>query len=116
MVPEADGRGAEQQVDPAIQEAFGAPGGPDALDESGVLECVLTGLAEEVGLMLEEHVVEGPEQIDLCMVLGAGWPLHLGGIVPYLDRTGHTSRVLGRHLLPDGVANVPGSRGAAAAP
>ncbi|WP_149202960.1 3-hydroxyacyl-CoA dehydrogenase NAD-binding domain-containing protein [Actinotalea subterranea] len=106
VVPEADGRGSELEVDPAIQEAFGAPGGPGALDEAGVLDAVLAGLTQEIGLMLEEGVVAGPEQIDLCMILGAGWPIHLGGITPYLDRTGYSERVLGRRLLPLGVASV----------
>ena len=36
-----------------------------------------------------------PEDIDLCMILGAGWPFHLGGITPYLDRTGITEKVTG---------------------
>ncbi|MEE1620122.1 3-hydroxyacyl-CoA dehydrogenase NAD-binding domain-containing protein [Zafaria sp. Z1313] len=53
-------------------------------------------LAQEIGLMLEEGVVEGPEDIDLCMILGAGWPMHLGGITPYLDRVGASQRVNGR--------------------
>ena len=26
--------------------------------------------------------------MDLCLVLGANYPFHLGGITPYLDRTG----------------------------
>lgn len=107
VVPEPDGAGAEHRVDPTIQDAFGEPGGPGALDEQGVLDAVLAGLTEEVGLMLDEGVVASAEQIDLCMVLGAGWPLHLGGICPYLDRTGWSQRVLGRRLLPDGTAEVP---------
>ncbi|WP_104111621.1 3-hydroxyacyl-CoA dehydrogenase NAD-binding domain-containing protein [Arthrobacter sp. N199823] len=53
-------------------------------------------LAEEIGLMLAEGVVAGPEDIDLCMILGAGWPMHLGGITPYLDRVGASQRVNGR--------------------
>ena len=36
--------------------------------------------------MLGEGVVEAPMDIDLCLILGAGWPFHLGGITPYLDR------------------------------
>jgi hypothetical protein len=68
---------------------------------------VLAGLAEEIGLMLAEAVVGSADQIDLGMMLGAGWPLHLGGISPYLDRTGQSEKLLGRRLLPDGVANVP---------
>lgn len=105
VVGEQDGKGSETQVDPAIQDAFGEPGG--GLDEAGVLDAVLAGLTEEIGLMLAEGVVATPDQIDLCMILGAGWPFHLGGIVPYLDRTGYTAKILGRRLLPDGVANVP---------
>lgn len=53
-------------------------------------------LAEEIGLMLAEGVVAGPEDIDLCMILGAGWPMHLGGITPYLDRVGASQRVNGK--------------------
>ena len=29
-----------------------------------------------------------PQDIDLCMIMGAGWPFYNGGITPYLDRTG----------------------------
>ena len=106
-VGEVDGRGADQSVDAGVQDAFGAPGGPGALDEPGVLEAVVAGLTEEIGLMLDEGVVGSAEQIDLCMILGAGWPFHLGGVAPYLDRTGHSEKILGRRLLADGVANVP---------
>ncbi|MFI2751946.1 3-hydroxyacyl-CoA dehydrogenase NAD-binding domain-containing protein [Cellulomonas sp. P22] len=109
VVPEPDGAGAELDVDPGVQDAFEVPAGgtATALDGAGVLDAVLTGLTEEIGLMLTEGVVASPDQIDLCMVLGAGWPFHLGGITPYLDRTGYSQKVLGRRLLPDGVANVP---------
>lgn len=107
VVPAPDGQGAEQDVDPAIQDAFGTPGGDGALDEDGVRGRVLAGLAEEVGLMLDERVVPGPEQVDLGMILGAGWPFHLGGLTPLLDRTGWSERVVGRRLHPRGVADVP---------
>ena len=46
----------------------------------------LTALAQEARMMLDEGVVATPSEIDLCMLLGAGWPMHLGGILPYLDR------------------------------
>ncbi len=59
---------------------------------------VQDALAREIHLMLEEGVVAGPEDIDLCMILGAGWPLHLGGITPYLDRTGASERNNGRNF------------------
>ena len=74
-----------------------------------VRERALRAVAEEIGLMLAEGVVAAPMDIDLCLILGAGWPFHLGGITPYLDRTGISERVLGRRFLPPGVASVPPS-------
>lgn len=92
------------EVDPAVQDAFGPAGGGDG---HAVLERVARGLAEEIGLLLAEGVVPGPEQVDLAMLLGAGWPAHLGGICPWLDREGWSERVLGRRLLAPGVASAP---------
>jgi hypothetical protein len=63
-------------------------------------------LTEEIGLMLADAVVAEPMDIDLCMILGANWPFHLGGITPYLDREGYSERILGRRFLPPGVASV----------
>ncbi len=111
VVLPAPAKGLPKPVDPAIQATFDAhretsPLDPP-LDEAGVLDAVLTALTVEVGHMLDEGVVATPQQIDLCMILGAGWGFHLGGLTPYLDRTGYSERVLGHRLLPDGVANVP---------
>ena len=72
-----------------------------------VRERALNALAEEIGLMLAEEVVAAPMDVDLCLILGGGWPFHLGGITPYLDRAGVSERVLGRRFLPRGVASVP---------
>ena len=71
-----------------------------------VRERALGALAEEIGLLLSEQVVAAPMDVDLCLILGAGWPFHLGGITPYLDRVGVSERVLGRRFLPPGVASV----------
>lgn len=111
VVLDAAAPGLPKPVNPAIQAAFGParPGEADVLDAAGVLDSVLTALTVEIGHMLDEGVVVTPQQIDLCMILGAGWGFHTGGITPYLDRTGYSERVLGRRILPDGVANVPGN-------
>lgn len=61
-----------------------------------VLRRTQDALADEIGRMLAEGVVAAPEDIDLCMILGAGWPMHLGGITPYLDQVGASGRVNGR--------------------
>ena len=72
-----------------------------------VRDRVLTAVTEEIGSMLAENVVAAPMDVDLCLILGAGWPFHLGGITPYLDREGYAERVLGRRFLPLGAASVP---------
>ena len=72
-----------------------------------VRQRALDALAQEIRLMLDEGVVAEAQDIDLCMILGAGWPFHLGGITPYLDRSGTAERVTGRRFLPRGVAGLP---------
>ncbi|MGT2426896.1 3-hydroxyacyl-CoA dehydrogenase NAD-binding domain-containing protein [Amnibacterium kyonggiense] len=53
------------------------------------------GLADEIHRMLEDGVVAAPEDIDLCLILGAGYPFQAGGITPYLDRSGASERAFG---------------------
>jgi 3-hydroxyacyl-CoA dehydrogenase/enoyl-CoA hydratase/carnithine racemase len=55
-------------------------------DAARVRATLLGALAEEVTAMLEESVVAGPEEVDLCMILGANFPFHTGGLTPLLDR------------------------------
>jgi hypothetical protein len=64
------------------------------------------GAGRGVQDLLDEGVVAQPQDVDLCMLLGAGWPFHLGGILPYLDRVGVSERVSGGRFLPPGVASV----------
>jgi len=67
----------------------------------------LTALAIEAKMMLDEGVVATAAEIDLCMLMGAGWPMHLGGILPYLDRSGISDSVCGSRFHPVGVASLP---------
>lgn len=78
---------AASPVDPGIARYFGSRGGNGQTADE-LLARVRDALAEEVRLMLEEKVVTDAADIDLAMILGAGWPFHLGGITPYLQRTG----------------------------
>jgi 3-hydroxyacyl-CoA dehydrogenase/enoyl-CoA hydratase/carnithine racemase len=61
-------------------------------------DAVLEALADEIGRLLDEGVVGSAQDVDTCLLLGAGWPFFLGGITPHLDRTGVSERVLGRRL------------------
>ena len=67
----------------------------------------LKALAEEARMMLDEGVVATPAEIDLCMLMGAGWPMHLGGILPFLDREGISDSVCGQRFHAPGIATLP---------
>jgi 3-hydroxyacyl-CoA dehydrogenase/enoyl-CoA hydratase/carnithine racemase len=75
--------------------------------EAELRDRALSAIAEEVRIMLDEGVVAEPQDVDLCLITGAGWPFHLGGITPYLDRSGIAERTTGRRFLPAGVATQP---------
>lgn len=81
--------------------------GDKVLTEEQVRDRVLDAVAQEIGLMLDEGVVAEAQDIDLCLITGAGWPFHLGGVTPYLDRAGVSERAYGKRFLAPGVASVP---------
>jgi 3-hydroxyacyl-CoA dehydrogenase/enoyl-CoA hydratase/carnithine racemase len=93
----AAGQTAVYRPDFSVVPAVAAllAGGDRPSTPEQVRERALEALAEEIRLMLNEGVVAAPEDIDLCMILGAGWPFHLGGITPYLDRSGIAEKVTG---------------------
>ncbi|MEJ2853048.1 MULTISPECIES: 3-hydroxyacyl-CoA dehydrogenase NAD-binding domain-containing protein [unclassified Saccharothrix] len=95
----------KQTVDPEVQELWQF--GDKPLTGEEVKARALEALAEEIRLMLDEGVVAEAQDIDLCMILGAGWPFWLGGITPYLDRSGISEKVTGKRFLAPGVASVP---------
>jgi 3-hydroxyacyl-CoA dehydrogenase/enoyl-CoA hydratase/carnithine racemase len=51
----------------------------------------LEAIADEIAHLLDEAVVEEPADVDMCMLLGAGFPFFLGGITPYLEQHGYLS-------------------------
>jgi len=102
-------RGIPAVVDPAAAQYFASghnSSGRNPQSESEVLDHVLSALTEEIGFMLSEGVVDSPTQIDVCMILGAGWSFAAGGITPYLDRAGYSERILGKRFHAPGIASV----------
>ena len=72
-----------------------------------VRDRALKALATEARMMLDEGVVSSAAEIDLCMLMGSGWPMHLGGILPYLDREGISEAVCGQRFHSPGIASLP---------
>jgi len=94
-----------QSLDPEVGELWTRGDAPS--DSEQVRERALAAIAEEIRIMLDEGVVAEAQDIDLCLLLGAGWPFWNGGITPYLDRSGVSERVNGKAFLAPGVASVP---------
>jgi 3-hydroxyacyl-CoA dehydrogenase/enoyl-CoA hydratase/carnithine racemase len=94
----------DKEINPEVVALLQVGDAPLTADE--VRQKALDGLAEEIRIMLDEGVVAEAQDIDLCMILGAGYPFHLGGVTPYLDRSGTAEKVTGKRFLADGVANV----------
>ncbi|REJ05421.1 3-hydroxyacyl-CoA dehydrogenase [Microbacterium bovistercoris] len=95
--------GFTKAADKLVKQVAG--NAPASADE--ILRRVQDGLAQEIRLMLDEGVVPEVEDIDLCLILGAGWPFIDGGASPYLDREGASERVFG------GTFHTPAIRGIA---
>jgi 3-hydroxyacyl-CoA dehydrogenase/enoyl-CoA hydratase/carnithine racemase len=85
--------GPDFSVVPAVAAILAGGDRPSTPEQ--VRERALEALAEEIRLILDEGVVAAPEDVDLCLILGAGWPFHLGGITPYLDHSGIAEKVTG---------------------
>ena len=94
---EKDGKGKVKGVDPKAQAIVDKHRPKDAkpLTAAELRIRFEDGLADEIHRMLEDQVVAAAEDIDLCMIMGAGYPFQMGGITPYLDRVGASERAFG---------------------
>jgi 3-hydroxyacyl-CoA dehydrogenase/enoyl-CoA hydratase/carnithine racemase len=88
-------RDAKKKIKGVAKDAQALVGSGSGYSARELRERVHEGLADEVWRMLEEGVVESAEDIDVAMILGAGWPFLMGGITPYLDRTGASEAARG---------------------
>lgn len=77
-------------LSPEAQEIVTGEGDGSSAEE--ILRAVEDALASEISRMLDEGVVPDRQDIDLAMILGAGWPFFNGGITRYLDRVGAFER------------------------
>ena len=92
-----DSKGQSKGIDKKALEivAKHRPDGAEPYTVEQLTARLEDGLADEIRRMLDDGVVEAADDIDLCMILGAGWPFQMGGVTPFLDRVGASERVVG---------------------
>ena len=103
---ERDGKGKIKGIDKKALAIV--KGGTTPMTAKELQTRLEDGLADEIHRMLDDKVVAAAEDIDLCMILGAGYPFQMGGVTPYLDRVGASERAFG------GTFHTPPIRGASA--
>jgi 3-hydroxyacyl-CoA dehydrogenase/enoyl-CoA hydratase/carnithine racemase len=88
--------GADGEVAPEVAALVTVPENPVVKSTEEVRNQVLEALADEIRLMLDEGVASAPEDIDLAMIMGAGFTFWNGGITKLLDREGVSEKVTGK--------------------
>jgi 3-hydroxyacyl-CoA dehydrogenase/enoyl-CoA hydratase/3-hydroxybutyryl-CoA epimerase len=76
--------GKDRGADPTVAKLFGSGGAPT--DEIG-RRCLYV-MVNEAAYALEEQVVDGPDPVDLAMVMGTGFPPFRGGLLRWADVEG----------------------------
>lgn len=82
-----------KKVNPEVEKLWEKKGDKEFHPDE-IRDRVLSNLAKEIDLILKEKVVDSSRDVDLAMIMGAGWPFFMGGITMYLDMAGITPKVL----------------------
>ncbi len=61
---------------------------PKTMSEDEIIDSMLSLAINEAALMIEEGVCDRPQDMDLAMIYGTGFPPYRGGILRYADKWG----------------------------
>jgi 3-hydroxyacyl-CoA dehydrogenase/enoyl-CoA hydratase/carnithine racemase len=90
--------GRDGAIDPEVTALLEQPAEPVVLTAAEVRERTLSALADEAHRMLDEGVVAAPQDLDLAMIMGAGFSFWNGGLTMLLDISGISDRATGRRF------------------
>ncbi|NCN95175.1 MAG: fatty oxidation complex subunit alpha [Bdellovibrionales bacterium] len=84
-----DSNGKETGVDQSIYKALGLKEPINPLTEKECLERGVFVMINEAALaLIEDNIVETPQDVDLAMIMGTGFPPFRGGLLRYADSIG----------------------------
>ena len=81
-------KGRRTEPDPTVYAAIPDGGRGGAADPSRLVDRMVLRMVDEAARCLAEEVVATPDELDLAMVLGTGFPPFRGGLCRWADRQG----------------------------
>lgn len=81
------GKGAKERPNPELA-SLQAPGSGAAQDDATLVDRMVLVMVNEAARVLEEGVVESPDDVDFGMIFGTGWAPFRGGPLRYADARG----------------------------
>jgi 3-hydroxyacyl-CoA dehydrogenase/enoyl-CoA hydratase/3-hydroxybutyryl-CoA epimerase len=84
-----DEKGKRTEVDPGIYGDLGLSSPSNPLSTKECIERGVFAMINECSLaLLEDHIVNTPNEVDLAMIMGTGFPPFRGGLLKYADSIG----------------------------
>ncbi len=84
-----DEKGKRTEVDPSIYAELGLASPSNPLSNKECIERGVFAMINECSLaLLEDHIVNTPNEVDLAMIMGTGFPPFRGGLLKYADSVG----------------------------
>jgi 3-hydroxyacyl-CoA dehydrogenase/enoyl-CoA hydratase/3-hydroxybutyryl-CoA epimerase len=84
-----DDKGKQLSVDRSVYAELGLSAPTNPLTEKECLERgVFTMINEAALALIEDRIVNHPEEVDLAMIMGTGFPPFRGGLLKYADSIG----------------------------
>jgi 3-hydroxyacyl-CoA dehydrogenase/enoyl-CoA hydratase/3-hydroxybutyryl-CoA epimerase len=84
-----DDKGYKLALDPTIYKDLGLAQPNKKLDSKVALDRGIFAMINEAALsLLEDRIVEHPQDVDMCMIMGTGFPPFRGGLLRYADSIG----------------------------
>jgi 3-hydroxyacyl-CoA dehydrogenase/enoyl-CoA hydratase/3-hydroxybutyryl-CoA epimerase len=81
-------QGRKRTPDRSARGLLGMPHARRPHSVDSLAERMVLVMINEAARCVEEGIVAGPEQVDLAMVFGAGFPPYRGGVLRHADATG----------------------------
>lgn len=81
--------GKKGEADATVYAELGLPTPTNTISDEDLIGRAMFNMVNEAALvLLEEHIVETPEDVDLGMIMGTGFPPFRGGLLRYADSVG----------------------------